>query len=551
MVLFQPSSVFSSGMRGAKNRHLAVVLIFLVSLVVYFNALWNGFASDDYDIIVNYPLIQDFRNIPAFFSAEDTLANGDPTGYYRPLARMSYTLDYQLWGLNPFGYHLINVLLHASTAVTFFLLLCLLFPLRVAFVSALLFALHPIHVEAVTWITGRNNVLSGLFLLLSFYYYVRFDRENRAMRRTLYFLWMLLYLALSLLSKEFALMFPFLLFLYHLCLSEQEGPPQIERQIFSRASAANLAVFLVIGLYLYARHRVVGSSMNIHVPQLTYNAALSLKNYYTYLQTHLLPINLSTTSFIPSHEPFLNARGVLSIITLITVTVASCYFYRKDRPLLFATIFFVIFLLPVSNIIAFNQVPVAERYAYIASMGFCLFCALLLDRLLPKYKRIAYPFLIVTSIFYSYQTINRNLDWRDNLTLFRKTVETLPDSPVAHYSLGNAYLEKGMVPEAVSSFRKSMALNANFPHSRLALAKVYQDEGMWDTAEQLYREVIHLMPDNTDARENLAFVLFQQGMLDEAIKELQEVLLKKPAATNARENLNLLILEKKLTQQGG
>lgn len=544
------TKMFSPAKARRSKEYIVVALVIVASLAVYSNALWNGFVADDHDLIVKYPLVRDIRNIPAFFAAEDTLADGESTGYYRPFARMSYVFDYIFWGLNPFGYHLNNILLHASTGVSFFLVLRLLFSVRVSFVAALLFALHPIHVEAVTWITGRNNVLSGLFILLSFYCYVKFDREDEAMKRKLLFLAMLLFLALSLLSKEFALMFPFLLFLYHLCFNGKEGAPQMERQILRRALVSSIPVFLVIGLYLYARHLVVGSSLKIHTPVLTYNVALSLKNYFGYVQTLLLPINLSTTSFIPTQEPLLNARGVLSIITLIIGTVACYYFYKKDRSMLFAIMFFFIFLLPVSNIIAFNPVPVAERYAYTASMGFCLFVALFIERFLPKYGRIVYSLLVIVSVFYSYQVINRNLDWKDNLTLFRKTVKTLPDSPVAHYCLGDAYLEKGMVPEAISAYERSMSLNPNFPHSRLALAKVYQEEGMWDKAAGLYREVIRLMPDNAEAHANLAFVLFQKGMTEEAITELQEVLRIRPGDANARENLELLRKERESSKEG-
>lgn len=519
-----------------------IFCIFLLSTIIYLNALGNGFVADDTDIIVNYEQIRSLRNIPQFFTSQDVLTPDDSTGYYRPLARFSYAIDYLFWGLNPFGFHLNNILLHGITSVAFFLAMSLLYPGAPALVAAVLFAAHPVHVEAVTWITGRNNILAGLFLLLSFYCYVRSDPATSDPRRRVYSWLALFCYCLALLSKEFALVFPLFLVLYHACFDGGDGRDNGKKRL--RHVAGRLVPYLFcLAAYLFVRSIVVGSSVRISLETLPRNVLHSLKAFAAYLYTLALPVKLVTTSFIPSQEPLLNWKGIAALVVAALLAVTAVASWRRGKKVFFALGFLVVFFIPVSNIVSFNPVPVAERYAYLSSMGFCLLLGLLAEVVIKRFRLAVVVSVILLVSLYSVRTWTRNRDWKDNITLFQSTVASIPDSPIAHYTLGKAYLEKGREEEAISSLRRSAALNPNFPHSRLTLAMIYQDKGEWDRAIAIYRDVLRLMPDNDRARSGLAFVYYQRDMREDAVRELREVLRINPHDEDARKNLAAILAE--------
>lgn len=524
--------------RNIMSDRLAVLLLFLLGTGIYLNALGNGFVGDDHAIVVDYPLIRDIRNIPAFFASQDLVLPGEATGYYRPLARMSYLIDYQLWGLNPFGYHLHNILLHGATTIAFFLTAKLLFSRNSALYAASLFAIHPIHVEAVAWISGRNNLLAALFIMLSFYFYIRFERDGRRA----FVLLSLLCFAIALFCKEFALMLPLLLVLYHTCCVRGAVSP-------AKIVARLLPFVFLAGLYLLARRLVVGPGGAINFAQLPHNLLVSLKSFFTYFHVLLFPATLKITYFIPSQEPFLNVRGVVALFVMILVAVTALRLYTRARGLFFAIAFAFLFLLPVSGIITFTQVPVAERYAYMASMGFCLFVGLVAERSLDYRAPLVTTLLATALVVYGYKTVARNGEWHDDLTLSLSTVREMPRSPIAHYYLGNAYRKNGKVSEAIAEFRTSVSLNPGFPHSRLALASLFQEMGMLDDATREYREILSLMPDNVEVRSSLAFIFFQQGMIEEAIRELQAVLEVNPGDAASRANLAALEKEREMLKK--
>src|SRR3989338_6086886 len=210
-----------------KNLHiLSVLLILVISIAIYSNTLKNGFVYDDRFTIVDNIFIKDWKNLPELFSKTYFSRSGEET--YRPIVTLTYFLDYSLWGLKPFGYHLTNLFLHSANVVLVYLFALSLFPLNkggqgvvrwIAFLTALLFSIHPVQAEAVNAISFREDLLVVLFLLPALLLFLKVsDPSSMDKIRwwTFYILSLLLYL-LALFSKEMAVILPLLLIGYHLC----------------------------------------------------------------------------------------------------------------------------------------------------------------------------------------------------------------------------------------------------------------------------------------------------------------------------------------------
>ena len=188
-----------------------IVLVFLLGIGLYANTFGNSFVWDDELLVIRNGYIKDWSHFPEIFKINLFHSISRKGNYYRPLQSLSLLFDYSLWGLRPFGYHLTNVLLHIANAVIIYFLIGMISrSRRISLLTALLFLVHPIHTQAVTYISGRADPLAAFFFLLAFYLYVK----SVALNKLAPYLGSLLFFLLALLSKEAALIFPLTLLLY-------------------------------------------------------------------------------------------------------------------------------------------------------------------------------------------------------------------------------------------------------------------------------------------------------------------------------------------------
>lgn len=485
----------------------------LLGFVVYLNALPNGFAGDDTDIIVNFPLIRDIKNIPLFFTIQDTLADGGATGYYRPLGRLVYMLDYHLWGLKPFGYHLVNVVLHLVTVSGWYLVLRRMVGVVPATLAASLFAVAPVNVESVAYITGRNNIQVACLMIFSLLAFLKTEERDLVRGRGQWRIASLFLYALALLTKEFAVFLPLVLAATYVVIQPAGGSKGW------RHMAACLAPYLVLTvLYLTARSYVIGASRP-GFPAI--NVVDAVRSTATYLRLLLAPVELSLTHDIAFGESLFNASGLVAVTVVLGLLAAFAAALRRDKTTAFFLAWFLLFLLPVSGIVAFNPVPVAERYLYVASLGGYAALVLVVDRLGPRFRPAAMVLLAVLICCFALRTVIRNRDWRDDLTLAQSTVKSSPDSPVAFLQLGSAYFARGRNREALQAYSRSVELNSMFPHARMNLGRTYHLEGMLDEAIREYRISLEMMPDSYQVHRAIADAYYQKGMLKEAVQHLE------------------------------
>jgi hypothetical protein len=467
---------------NTKGSVFCVTVICLVTFGIYWNALQGDFIWDDRGLILDSSsYLGDWRNVFSSF----TKPFFGTTPFYRPLLIVSFILDYQLWGLNAFGYHFSNVVLHALNALMVYLLAFLLFKQKTfAWIAGLLFATHPIQTEAVAWISGRNDVLLTFFSLLTIICYLRW-RMLGGTKRVIVYVGFLLSYCCVLLTKESGIILPVLIVLVDYFFRNSLPHPLGGRK------KVYLPLILVSVLYIYLRMNLLGSAdLGTRALEPFHTFTGVIITYAYYLKMLLFPI-VQTAS--PSILPIVSFKNPLCIASfflvgsLVVVTVAC---WNRFRELSFTILWVFVALLPVSGIIPLT-VPALEHRLYLGSVCFSMVIPLLLYKIfLPgthesffSRRSLCSLFILVALIMvYSSKTVTRNTIWRDEHTFWLHTVKDSPSSLFAHNNLGSVYARKGQHDKAIRIFKKALSLPKNEDPSRSAVTngtrlKIYNNLG--------------------------------------------------------------------------
>jgi tetratricopeptide (TPR) repeat protein len=445
------------------------IILALLTAAVYLNTLGNGFVWDDWQIIVENPLLKGVRNIPRLLLSEDTFP-GERTGYYRPVTYVSFLIDRMLWGGAPLGYHLTNLLLHLATVVTFFLLLLRFGAGRAcAFCAAALFAVHPVNSETVNFLAGgRNTLLSALFTLLTFYFFL-------ARRRTI----SIACYGLAVFSKEFALLLPPLLWLYDRWVSGEKRP-----------ASQYVWYLLPAGVYLVVRSLVVTTPLWFDAANLAERLATVpriLAGYgrsLVYLELPILPRLL-----LPGETSSASYLGGI-VITFIVVG-SIIWLTRGDRYARFAFAWLALFLVPVLNIVPLGPIPMADRYAYFSSMGFCLVLALAVHGAGVRGRFVLVAIIVAFSVFI---VVPRNRVWHANDTLYAAMIADAPHASMGYQNLGLDYFQRGDVERARSYLEKAVSASGAIPKAYFALGSIYWDLELPDRALEIFKKQVAIDP---------------------------------------------------------
>ncbi|MBT0653835.1 tetratricopeptide repeat protein [Geomobilimonas luticola] len=461
--------------------------IIILLAVVYGTTLTHDFVWDDTYIIVNNPLLEKLGNIPAFFLSEDTIEESS-TGYYRPVTYISFALDRAVWGVNPAGFHLTNLVLHIVAVLLFYAVTAVLFKKeRLAFVAALIFALHPVAGETVNFLAGgRNTLLSACFGLLALLFHVR----NKPVPALACF-------TAAIFSKEFALLFPAVFVLYDL---------RMQREKFR---AGRYAPFLVpVAVYLTLRSFAVQKANfldAINLPDAVaapYLVARYLLNMVAPFQLKVLySINPGTTSVI------------LCCVFAGGVT-AAVYYFRKHDEILFSAFWFLLFLLPVINIIPLHTTTMmADRYAYFSLMGFSLFLAAVIGKLNGRGMAVV---VVALCAVYAAIDMRHNGVWKNDIEFFTRMTKDAPERFVGFKNLGMAYYRKGDTARAVEYLEAGDTKRDISVNYLIGDAYIYWKENRLDKAEKSLRRVVDVNPSNPEPYLLLMMIHEQKGDSDTA-----------------------------------
>lgn len=522
------------------TRLKASLLLAALAIILYSNSLSGAFLWDDDSFVVNNTALETPENIVSFFTDPRTVAAGGlANDVYRPLSTLSFAVDHWFWKLNVFGYHLSNAILHALNAVAVFLLLGLLFgDLFIPFLASVIFVVHPVHTEAVAWISGRSNLLFLFWYLLSFICYIRYTRSGKGS----FFAASLLSCTAALFSKEMAVTLPILLAAYDIHFQVPEA--WHKRVMRYLPYAALVVTFLSIRTLLLGAFSQTGWwGDSAYVTFLT-----MLRVVADYIKTLIAPLKLCAAFYLVPTSSSIMERGViLSAAAIAAVIAAALVAYRRHRAVSFFIWWFFITLFPVTNIVPLKALE-AERFLYLPSIGFCALLAIGAHALYEGGLRrsrawgaVAIVCIAVVIGAYAVRTVIRNEDWNDGVTLSRKSIAAAPMNAWAMTSLGIYLNEHGHSREARDILERSAAILPEFQLTHNALGDCYLKMGEYEKAIGAYKEAFRLQPDLAGTRNRIGVCYANLKRYDEAKREFELALKLEPAAAvNAYLNLGRL-----------
>ncbi len=484
-------------------------LIVILGLAVYANSLEGKFLWDDEALIEKNARIRDWSNIPKIFS--ETIGAGTKVNFssYRPIQIFTYMIDYSLWRLNPKGYHITNTLLHILAALSLFWLISIIFKDNLlSMFTSILFVVHPIHTEAVTYISGRADCLAAFFMLLCFAFYIK---QLNSKSLITYILMLLSYI-LALLSRENSLILPALLLLYHYAFNK-------------KLNVKNFTSILgILFAYILLRATIFIPSTNTH----SFTFSQRLPGFFAaitnYLKLLILPFNLHMEYGLKLFS-FQNPKVILGIILLFSLLIFAFKKKTKNNMLFFSMFWFFIALLPSSNLYPINAY-MAEHWLYIPSIGFFLIFAKVLTYLY-RTKDLKIPaiiFIISLIAFYSFLTIEQNNYWKEPLAFYERTLKCAPDAARPYYNLGKTYVDMGRKKEAIPLFERAIEIDPNYVGAYNNLAVGYYEEGKKQKALPLLKKALEINPNYAEAHSNLAIVYYYKNEHNLAIKHCDKAI---------------------------
>ena len=429
----------------AMMRRLTPAILVIVTILSYSPVFWNGFVYDDHFQLERNPYVQDFRHLKILLTKDVWhFSPGTNSNNYRPLHMISYLLIYKMFGLNAVMFHAVGLALFVFCVLLIWRIYSNHLEWLPAFAGGLVFATHPVHVESVAWIGGYPDLLTGVFLFLSFLFYVR--AKN---------LLSLLAFLLAVLSKETALVFPLILIAHHVLFGRREDRSRIIRWcVFAGLILIGYWIVRVIALGSFIR----ASHGTADLVSMLF-AAIPFAGLYA--GKMLFPVDLNAFYHIVMPlTPDFYWPGVVLFLCFVILLVA----FRKNRVFLFGGIWFLVFLLPALFVRGVSPVLFAERYLFLPSAGFILAAVSL------PWKRYVPVLLIGISLLFAGLTFSRSLVWRTDLSLWEDTVEKSPLSATVQYNVATAYLKQNDFRLAAEHYRKAIEVDPKIADSYYNLA---------------------------------------------------------------------------------
>lgn len=520
--------------------------IFLFGVILYANTYNHGYVLDDLLILTKNKVTQKgIEAIPTIFTSAYRYGYGTgkrEKGLYRPLSVVTFALETEFFGDNNIVYHINNILLYALSGVVLFLTLLKLFRnynVLVSILICLFYIAHPIHTEVVANIKSRDEILGFLFLLSSLFFLLTYmDRQRRQDLGV-----SLLMFLLALLSKEAAVTFIGIIpLIFYFFVNSSK-----KRKVVTWGS-----FMIVFILYLAFRISVVpGVEGGIGQP-IIQNSLLAASSAGERWATTITVIGHAIKLLIFPHPliydysynqfPIVNWTSLKVIfysIVITTVLVLALLRFKKKDPASFGIIFYCITISLTSNVIIAIAWTFGERFLYVPSLGFCIVLVILLFRLFkinPTHQNInlsKHPlflgicFLILMG--YSYKTISRNMDWKDNSTLFENDVKLAPNSSRVHAHYGSEIMTRAEVEEnmakkqrmfqvALTEFQKALSIYPDYHMIYNEIGIIHHKNKEYERALMNFEKVLEKVPDNVDTYHNMGLVFTDLEKYEEALK---------------------------------
>ncbi|MDB4978700.1 MAG: hypothetical protein JWM56_886 [Candidatus Peribacteria bacterium] len=478
---------------------------FAAGLLVYGSSLTNDFVRlDDGLLIFENQAVQhvNFTTLKTIFTTYDP-------ELYIPLTFLTYQLDYQIGHITATIYHVQNLFWHTLNALLIAWLAYLLSRRRwIAVVAGLLFALHPLNTEAVSWAAGRKDVLSTFFFFASCIGYLYYRSDNS---RKWYVISIILFI-LGLLAKVMVLTLPVVLLL----IDDFQSRPWSRKMLADKIPFFGLSVVFGI-IALFGKRQLLSAVSPFEA------VLLGIRSSMFYIQQLVWPAHYSISYPYEDAIRLTTPNIALSLLAVILVLGVAVWLRRRTRLYFFAVGFYIITVAPTfTNLIKGEPTLASDRYAYLPSFGLIFLAAMLLDAWIRKQPRkrketlawaVPLGCLSLLAILSHWQS----LTWKSTETLFRHVISIYPHSYTAHNNLGNAYRRQNLLPQAETELKAAVAIK---PMAKILsnLGAVYTKQGRYEEAHKIFEQAIANEPDKPDSYFGLGILLAAEGKDDEALK---------------------------------
>lgn len=508
-------------------RQRKIFLFWGFILLAFLPSWWTGFVWDDVQYILQNP---DLRTSQGLFRIW-FVPSSSPQ--YYPLTFSTFWIEYQLWGLDPAGYKLVNLILHGANAFLLWTLIDTCLGVKrcwVGFFTALLFAIHPLRVESVAWISERKDVLSGFFALLSAKFWIANIALSPAERG-----WRFLFpFSAALLSKTAVCPLPLAL-----VVMDHWRHREAWRKSWAAAAPGLVLAFFAGMLHLFLEQSNIDSARKmLDIPVLE-RILIAGHAFWFYVLKTIWPFPLMTLYPRWQFDP-MQATLWLVPVSVFLVMLLAWFHQRKDHgfALLCVGIYSVL-LFPASGLLlqAFNRFSyVADHFIYLAGIGLVLPLGVLLQHLVQQKRTVWLPWLILTLL--AMGSFVRGLDYKDSETLFRQNLKYNPTSWGVHNALGSVELTQKSNPgAAIAHFQAAIQLEPQAAQAYYNLGVALTQAGKAAEAEEAYRYCLGIVPGYAEAWNNLGILYANLGRIEQAREAFLRAIEQKPGNQEFQGNL--------------
>lgn len=543
-------------MENNPKKKLFIIILLIAGFLCYINALPNNFVWDDEEQIVNNVFIRQWRNFPSIFTSSTFYGGYEKPwgGFYRPWVTLSYMLNYTLWGLKPFGYHLFQIFFHLANIILVFFVLRKIFSTQniqhseeISFLAALLFAVHPVNTESVGYIASIGEVLYVFFGLIAMLFFLRgVNYQTKNIKNSAFFLTLFL-IFLGLFAKESIVVILPLLFLYLLFFVRPNFKTYL-KYIFGSV--------LVVWFYLFLKSDLAKLGTKFQFASLIGRASLLEKlltvprEILSYFLIIFFPKNLYVSRhFITTSISNIQFWGALLII--LAVLIVFVFFAKKRNFLLslFFALWFFGSIALVLNILIPLEMTIAERWLYFPIIGVLALVSYALFQLANNIrgqwqKKLFFGLIILIVLALAGRTIIRLSDWRNGLTLYSHDIKLSKNSYDAENNYGVELYRVERFDEAKLRFQRSIEIQDKWFISHNNLGASYEKEGNFEMALLEYQRSMQLS-DYYLAYENMAELLLRLNKEKEAKDFLEKAIVKFPSHSKLKLIMAILYYKNK------
>lgn len=520
-----------------------LTLLGLITCVLYSSALSFEFVWDDLPQIVNSPIVRSWSNLPRAFGTDLWYHTARHQVYYRPLFVAWSMLNYSLFGLRPWGWHLSSILLHvAATASVFWLTRKLRLEYWTAALAALIFAIHPIHIEPVVWVSAASDTMVAMFVALAFIAFLN-GREPTRNTRLIWRILSLLLLACALLTKEMAVTF-FALVMIYVCLNPARRETSASRKSLGAIIEAAPYLLLTIAYALLRKHALLHATGQFDPNHGMRNVIQTLPLVLAfYLNKLFVPVGLTGLYYTPYVTSGVISHVVVPSLALAAIAVGLWYWNRRehDSTVALMGLWMLVGLAPALYLRNFgNGDFVRDRYIYLPSIGFAILLALGCRRLpsIDKWSAQAVQVTAVLALCVAYMcaSLSQQVYWASDLLVWARGQALYPENPYAAVGLASEYSKRGANERAIELAQAAVQAHPDLSYAPLALAEDYIRAGRFNEGRYWLQRVSPEYVKSEIGMASFAGLYGRMGDFDQALALCSEILEKEPDLYSALYN---------------